>query len=109
MAILSISNLTGCKTAAPVQQTDKAIITNVDSAMKEWAWYVRSGKATQAQMSSVHVAYKRYHDAQKASKLALEKAMTSKNPHDVPGAQAANDAAADSQTHLLILINSLIK
>jgi hypothetical protein len=111
MALLSISDLTGCKTSPQTSayKAEGVIITTVDTGMRAWASYVRAGKATQAQVDTVKAMYKRYYDAQQVAKFALKKAVTSKNPQDIPGAQVANDAVANAQTSLLILLNSLIK
>lgn len=66
-------SFTGCATP-PLRVANSAANVQIDSvnaAMDAWGDYVRSGKATQAQVDKVHAAYDKYYSALKVEKDAM--------------------------------------
>lgn len=99
----------GCATTTTgkIIQSEGVIITSVDTGMMMWRDQVVAGKATQAQVDTVHKYYDVYYTAQLTAKGALEAyvAHTDTNEVDVV---TANTAVANAETALLNLLNQYI-
>lgn len=76
-ALLSAFIFTGatCRNQTPTDvayKTEGVIITTVDSTMKAWADYVKSGQATQKEVDTVKALYNDYRNAQILAGLAVD-------------------------------------
>ena len=109
IALLSVP---ACSTTANNRavKTQQVIIPSVNIAMEQWAIRVRNGKATQAQVDGVTMAYNNYYSAQLMFKAALEKSILQSNA--TPTEIEVNLAAAsfeDAKEALLDTIKQFSK
>lgn len=112
IALLAITLLIngGCG-STPIQNAIKVeapLITSVNAAMTLWSAYVKSGKATQAQINTIKQAYNTYYNAQLIVKAALEKLIITPTSTTAEVINA-NNALNVAEVSLINLINLYMK
>lgn len=97
--------ITGCG-STPITTANNAnaiIITSVNAGMTLWAAYVKSGKATQAQINAVKSYYTTYYNAELAVKAALEVSISTTNSNAADVA-TANSSVTNAETALINIL-----
>lgn len=96
-------SFTGCSTP-PLRVANSAANVQIDSvnaAMDTWGDYVRSGKATQAQVDQVHAAYDKYYSAVKVERDAMLAYQAVADPAASGDLKSKWDEAKDSLSNAI--------
>jgi hypothetical protein len=82
LAPLTITQSGCANTGTAAHKVEVAAVPGVNVAMDQWASFVKSAKATQAQVDSVKSAYQSYYSAQLIAKAAEITWLNSKSAAD---------------------------
>jgi len=109
--LLAVTFILGCSTPDVVTtavNVEGVAIPSVNLLMESWADYVKSGKATQAQVDAVKDAYVKYYNTELKASNTLTLYLNSTNANPVIPTAILSQAASN-KADLVTLINTFKK